>query len=68
MKRCKTCIYRAGKPDKNGCDFYLITNRRRGCPVDDCIEYIEGEKIQLKTKFKAEVVPGRLRNKKEETV
>ena len=64
MKRCETCQYRAGKPDENGCDFYLITNRRRGCPVDDCIEYIEGEKIKLCTNFRSEFQEGRLRKRR----
>ena len=45
-KRCKTCQYRSASTDLYGCDFMLITGKRRGCPVDDCNRYIKGEKIR----------------------
>lgn len=60
MKKCSTCRYRAAKTDDNGCDFYLITNKRRGCPVDNCTEYIKGEKIMLKTNMKSSIISGKL--------
>lgn len=66
MKKCSTCRYRGSRSGKNGCDFYLIKNRRRGCPVDNCTEYEKGEKIQLKTHMRAEVTPGRLRKTQSE--
>ena len=60
-KKCKTCQYRAAESSSNGCDYYLITGKTRGCSVENCDKYIEGDKIQLKTTFKSEVVPGWLR-------
>ena len=61
-EKCKKCRYRAAKSAENGCDYYLITGKRRGCSIEECQRHLEeGEKIQLKTKMKAEVVPGWLR-------
>lgn len=60
-EKCKTCIYRAAVQDKNGCDFYLITGQRRGCPADNCNRYEEGEKIKLSGKIRAEIEAGYLR-------
>lgn len=59
--KCKTCQYRAAEQASNGCDFYLITGELRGCSVEDCNKYEEGEKIQLKGEIKAEIKPGWLR-------
>ena len=59
--KCKFCQYRAGVQDANGCDYYLITGQRRGCSVEDCDRGIEGPKITLKGKMKAEIAPGYLR-------
>lgn len=64
-ERCKTCQYRAAEQDANGCDYFLITNKLRMCSVEYCDKYVKGKKIQLKTKFKAEVVQGRLRQHKQ---
>ena len=65
--KCKTCQYRAAVSDDNGCDYYLITNQRRGCSVEECDKYEPGEKIKLHTKMKAELIPGKLRvNNKED--
>ena len=61
-EKCKTCQYRGAATGMTGCDYYLITGKRRGCSVEKCDKHIKGEKIQLKTTFKSEVVPGWLRN------
>ena len=59
--KCKTCQYRAAESAKNGCDYYLITNKMRGCSVEECDRYEPGDKINLKSEMKAEFVPGWLR-------
>lgn len=65
MKKCSTCQYRAAKTDDNGCDYYLIMNRRRGCPVDNCDRYEPGEKIILKGTIRgASFRPGELRDER----
>ena len=37
---CKSCQYRA---EKKGCDYYLITDKERGCDPADCDKYVEGK-------------------------
>lgn len=50
---CKTCKYRGkkksvGRPKKSGpsagpgCDYYLITDKERGCDVEECDKWEEG--------------------------
>lgn len=38
---CKTCKYRSGV---KGCDYYIVTDRMRGCNPEDCDKYKEGPK------------------------
>ena len=44
---CKTCQYRSGMQNINGCDYLLITGKPRGCPVKGCKRFVEGERIKL---------------------
>ncbi len=39
---CRTCQYRA---EKKGCDYYIITDRERGCDPADCNRYEKGERL-----------------------
>ena len=44
-EKCRHCKYRAGYQDANGCDYYLITGKLRGCSVEECDRWKEkGEK------------------------
>ena len=46
--KCKTCRYRAAEQDMNGCDFFLITGKMRGCSVAKCNRYEKGAKTSLR--------------------
>lgn len=61
-EKCKTCQYRAAEQDANNCDYYLITNKRRGCPADNCDKYVKGPKIRLCNHMEAEIKVGHLHN------
>ena len=40
---CKTCQYRADGA-RRGCDYYVLTDRERGCDPADCDKYIKGDR------------------------
>ena len=40
---CKTCRYR-GEKVNSGCDYYVLTDRERGCDPADCDKYIKGDR------------------------
>lgn len=42
---CKTCRYR-GEKVNSGCDYYVLTDRERGCDPADCDKYIKGERLK----------------------
>lgn len=43
--KCKTCIYRAPVNAVNICDYILIMQHSRGCPVVDCDKYKKGNRV-----------------------
>ena len=43
-EKCKKCVYRAALPDANNCDYILLKGHSRGCPVEGCTRFEEGEK------------------------
>lgn len=40
---CRNCKYRAGGP-RSGCDYYVITDKERGCDPGDCDKYEKGNR------------------------
>ena len=46
---CKICKYRSGTPRINGCDYFYLTNKLRGCPVKGCKRFEEGEREKVDT-------------------
>ena len=55
-RKCKTCQYRAAPTSSNGCDYFFITKRLRGCPVNDCDKYIKGPKKPLSDLMREPIV------------
>ena len=46
-KKCYTCKYRSGKGDPNICDYFYLTNKLRGCPIDNhCKRYEKGSRLR----------------------
>lgn len=41
-EHCKTCIYRGREDNAIGCEYILITGRRRGCRAANCDKYVKG--------------------------
>ena len=37
---CKSCQYRSS--GQKGCDYYLLTDKERGCDPADCDKYVRG--------------------------
>lgn len=42
--KCRSCIYHSRKT--HTCDYMLITNERRGCPVGACTRYESTEQAR----------------------
>ena len=40
---CKTCRFRGKQNGKNNCDYIEHNKKRRGCKVEDCNVYEEGD-------------------------
>ena len=50
--KCKKCTFRSLKTDKDGqpgCDYAYLTGHLRGCPVESCDQFKEGDRIKRKT-------------------
>lgn len=45
---CKTCKFRSSRPTVNSCDYAGIMNHSRGCKVEECTKYENGERQRMK--------------------
>ena len=45
---CKTCKFRSSWPTVNSCDYAGIMNHSRGCKVEECTKYENGERQRMK--------------------
>lgn len=42
---CQTCYYRGRTEDLPTCDYIIVENEKRGCPVgNDCVRYKRGDR------------------------
>lgn len=46
---CRTCRFRSMTSKRNGCDYIEHAKKSRGCSVEDCSVYEEGEPERIKT-------------------
>ena len=58
VKKCSTCKFRASGNSANGCDYYFIHKKRRGCPVDNCDKYEKGPRMGIPRLWTEPVVVG----------
>ena len=52
MRKCSTCKYRTllyhgGASPEYICYYIIFKRKRRGCPVDDCTKYEEGDRLDI---------------------
>lgn len=44
-KKCRSCKYRE-RIEKRGCNFIILTGKRRGCSAENCDKYEKGTRVR----------------------